>query len=311
MARPPGGCPLSIEVRIAHDDAVPSNTLSHLPSCPIPTDCCPGTYARTSALDALVHSFLSDGAPKQIISLGAGTDTRALRLFSGHSRPGLVYHEFDYQVVCDRKRRTIQNTPLLAKLITDISVSDDGSWRGSLPGNSQYHCHGIDLRQLSGSPDSSPAPSIPGLRTDIPTLLLSECCLCYLSPSAAGQVLEFFTSSISNLAVVLYEPIRPDDAFGKMMVSNLAARNISMPTVDVYRQGKDQETRLRLAGFQTANHMTIEDIWEKWIKPDERERVDRLEGLDEVEEWKLLASHYVVVWGSKGTGFDSWAEISS
>lgn len=36
---------------------------------------------------------------------------------------------------------------------------------------------------------------------------------------------------------------------------------------------------------------------DEWVTEQERDRVERLEWLDEVEEWKLLASHYCVAWG--------------
>ncbi|KAK7431421.1 carboxy methyl transferase for protein phosphatase 2A [Neonectria magnoliae] len=287
-----------------------------------------GTYARTIALDTLVDSFLADedgverATEKQIVSLGAGTDTRPFRLFAQPGRSGLVYHEIDFATTSSKKLRTVQATPILRNILTDITADENSSSWSSMPASGgKYYCHGADLRSLSNpssNPDSepgldpetdsqSPEFTIPGLRTDIPTLLLSECCLCYLSPPEASRVLGFFTSRARSLAMVLYEPIKPNDAFGRMMVSNLAARRISMPTVGVYREPADQEARLRQAGFEMVHHMTIEDIWETWVAPEEKQRVDSLEGLDEVEEWKLLAGHYIVVWGSKGSGFGQWA----
>ncbi len=152
------------------------------------------------------------------------------------------------------------------------------------------------------SPNTSPL--IKGIRTDLPTLLISECCLCYLSPAEASGIIDYFSSLVPNLGIVLYEPIRPGDAFGRMMVNNLAARSIRMPTLSVYKEPSDQEQRLRDAGFTTVNQMTIDQVWEKWIPTEEKERVDGLEGLDEVEEWLLLAGHYILAWGSKGGGFE-------
>ncbi|KAH6996268.1 S-adenosyl-L-methionine-dependent methyltransferase [Ilyonectria sp. MPI-CAGE-AT-0026] len=252
-----------------------------------------GTYTRTTALDTLVDSFLADEegaepgtAPKQIVSLGAGTDTRPFRLFTQPGRTGLVYHEIDFNTTCAKKLRTVQATPILRNILTNISAEENSSSWSSRPALGEV--------------------TLPGLRTDIPTLLLSECCLCYLSPSEAAGVLSYFTSRIPSLATVIYEPIKPDDAFGRMMVSNLAARRIRMPTVAVYREPADQEARLRQAGFETVRHMTIDDLWETWVAPEEKQRVDSLEGLDEVEEWKLLAGHYIVVWGSTGSGFGRW-----
>ncbi|KAF7558976.1 hypothetical protein G7046_g5170 [Stylonectria norvegica] len=256
-----------------------------------------GTYTRTTALDTLVDSFLSDEASgnetleKQIVSLGAGTDTRPFRLFPKAGRPGLVYHEIDFETTSAKKLRTVQATPLLRNILTDIVTGENGSWSSRPASGGEYYCHGVDLRDLT---DPSKR-TLPGLRIDIPTLLLSECCLCYLPASTAAQVVGFFTSQIPRIATVIYEPIKPDDAFGKMMVSNLAARRIHMPTLDVYREAADQDARLREAGFDTVRHMTVDDIWDTWVAPEEKERVDALEGLDEVEEWNLLAGHYVVM----------------
>lgn len=158
-----------------------------------------------------------------------------------------------------------------------------------------YYCHGMDLRELDGSVTEA----FDGLRTDIPTLVLSECCLCYLKIEESERVLNYFTSRIASVGTILYEPVHLDDAFGNTMVTNLAARSIHMPGMGRYRNPRDQIQRLRAAGFSTAECKTVEAIWESWIGAEEKERVDQLEGLDEVEEWKLLAGHYIVAWGSK------------
>ncbi|KAM0431953.1 hypothetical protein ACHAPT_005208 [Fusarium lateritium] len=278
--------------------------------------------------DTLVDSFLNDyegaelgSSPKQIVSLGAGTDTRPFRLFASKSRPGLVYHEIDFEVVASRKLRTVQATPPLRNILTNISNDTKSTWSSRPTSGGEYYCHGQDLRNLAPSkaPDADDDSSsqsqdkseitLPGLRNDIPTLLLSECCLCYLSATQASNVISFFSSRIPSLATVIYEPTHPDDAFGRMMVSNLAARRIQMPTLDKYPTPEAQRTRMSEAGFETVHHMTIEGIWETWVSPEEKERVDSLEGLDEVEEWKLLAAHYIVVWASKGNGFGSWESV--
>lgn len=208
-------------------------------------------------------------------------------------------------------------TPVLRGILTNATQVNERSW-SSKPSGSEYYCHGQDLRGFSVSepttegndaqskPQDQPEITLPGLRTDIPTLLLSECCLCYLSVTEASGVIKFFGSRIPNLATIIYEPIRPDDAFGKMMVSNLAARRIQMPTLQMYPTPEDQRARMSKAGFKMVHHMTIEDIWQTWVPPEEKQRVDSLEGLDEVEEWKLLAAHYIVLWASKGNGFGSW-----
>ncbi|KAK1964268.1 leucine carboxyl methyltransferase [Colletotrichum sublineola] len=265
-----------------------------------------GTYTRTVALDNLINSFLDDpdgtqpgSKQRQIISLGAGTDTRPFRLFPRTNRPELAYHEIDFSVTVQKKARIVQSVPLLRQILGVPSIEEDGSWSSQPSPADKYYCHSRDLRELV----QRGAPSLAGLRTDVPTLLISECCLCYLETSTARDVVAWFEQKIPNLAIIIYEPVRPDDPFGKMMTSNLAARRIRMPTLESYKLPQHQTQRLHDAGFEHANTLTVERIWEKWVSTEEKERVDRLEGLDEVEEWKLLADHYIVAWGWRGVGF--------
>ena len=180
-----------------------------------------------------------------------------------------------------------------------------------------YCCHPMDLRQL---PTTHIGPrtieSFHGIRTDIPTLIISECCLCYLDVDKARDVVKWFADRIPSLGIILYEPIGVDDSFGQMMVANLAARNITMPTLKEYKTVADQKKRLIDLGFKGEGHEggqeaeTIENIWNGWIPPNEKERVDSLEGLDEVEEWQMLARHYCVAWGWRGqNGWEGWLSL--
>ncbi|KAK7956275.1 Leucine carboxyl methyltransferase 1 [Apiospora aurea] len=269
------------------------------------------------ALDRLIDAFLSselgpEAGRKQIVSLGAGTDTRCFRLLSRGNVTGLLYHEVDFPTISSKKRQIVQSTPALRNTIApdplqaERDASSSSSWSSTrLPNDCEYWCHGIDLRDLA----QATSPILPGLQSDIPTLLVSECCLCYLQTSQGKDVIKHFTEQMQDLSIIIYEPVKPEDAFGKQMVANLAARRIHMPTLEIYREPADQETRLTEAGFQTSKVMTVEAIWKQWVSPEEKERVDELEGLDEVEEWNLLADHYVVAWGWRGNGFQAWDDI--
>ncbi|KAH6702570.1 leucine carboxyl methyltransferase [Verticillium dahliae] len=269
-----------------------------------------GTYTRTCALNQLVDSFLAEddrsfpnqSKERQIISLGAGTDTRIFRIFGGRACHNLTYHELDFPVTVTKKSRLVSAIPHMRRVLGEQVPQPDGSWSCRPPSGGEYYCHGIDLRELPQGGNSQ----LKGLKNNVPTLLISECCLCYLEASAAESTVQWFAKQIENLALVVYEPIRPHDPFGKMMVSNLAARRIRMPTLESYPLPADQEARLRTAGFKHASAQTIEYIWENWVSPQERERVNGLEGLDEVEEWQLLADHYVVAWAWRGEGFGGW-----
>ncbi|KAF7926840.1 uncharacterized protein EAE98_006225 [Botrytis deweyae] len=283
-----------------------------------------GTYSRTTALDLLIESFLSQpdnstSQQKQIISLGAGTDTRYFRLRAKNLHSNVVYHEFDFPSVCVAKNRLVQQNHAelignekffeigqkdgeLAEFTAASGPQENTEWGFSRTIESRsevgYVCHPLDLRKLPGTIGLD---SFHGIKSNIATLIISECCLCYLEVNTAQSIIKWFTDKIPSIGIVLYEPVGVQDAFGQMMVENLASRGITMPTVQKYKTLNDQKDRLVDLGFGNTkggiNAVSIEDFWEHWVARKERERVDRLEGLDEVEEWLLLARHYSVVWG--------------
>lgn len=257
-----------------------------------------GTYVRTTAIDLLVSRFLSTHTGrKQVISLGSGSDTRFFRL--PDEAANVLYHELDFAANIRAKRAAIARASLLSDRLKTAQAF-----------GSKLLFHEIDLRMLQGGSEKDLA----GLEPDLPTLLLSECCLCYLLPEEASAVLDFFAQRLSNsVGIVLYEPIRPGDAFGRTMVTNLASRGIQLQTIKRYASLEDQCQRLAQAGFvNRQGALDVYQIWQSnaWISETERERVEKLEWLDEIEEWKLLASHYCIAWASRGATFDAvWSGL--
>lgn len=250
---------------------------------------------------------------KQIISLGAGSDTRYFRLQSDKSSgiSPFVYHELDFAVNTAAKIKSVINLSKLNETVPGpMEISVDGTKLVS----PNYHIHPIDLCTLSTveSTSSTQAPSIAlsSIDTSLPTLLISECCLIYLEPAAADAVLDYFTQLFPTdtpLGLIIYEPINPFDSFGEVMVSNLAARGIVLQTLQKYHSLSAQTARLRKHGFSGgARAADVGWLWESWISAEEKERIAALEMVDEVEEWKLLARHYSVVWGWRGQDESVW-----
>lgn len=195
--------------------------------------------------------------------------------------------------------------------------------------SANYHIHPVDLRTLAPptgegpeSGSSSASTSLPGVDTSLPTLLISECCLIYLSPADAARAVNYFATLFPQstpLGLIIYEPIRPDDPFGRTMVSNLAARGIHLQTLHKYATLEAQRRRLEEHGFSSGQGVAdIDFIWQHWVSDKEKERVATLEMLDEMEEWVLLAQHYCLVWGWRenpdGSGrsaYRRWKEVKS
>ncbi|TLD18364.1 putative leucine carboxyl methyltransferase superfamily [Venturia nashicola] len=281
----------------------------------------PGTYIRTTAINRLVDAFLSTDpdSPKQIISLGAGSDTRYFRIVIANPAIRLTYHELDFATNTTSKISSIKRTPSLLKAIhTHLGPDEVDSLLISSNGDSlyspTYNVHPLDLRSLAVD-DPASLPKLPNLSPTTPTLLLSECCLIYLPPAQADAILQTLANQIiphnTALSLVLYEPIHPHDSFGQVMVSNLAQRGIILQTLHKYHSLAAQLTRLSDATFVDGqNGADVEWLFQNWLDQEEKDRVGKCEMLDEMEEWILLGRHYAVCWGWRGDVFGrAWATI--
>ncbi|MCJ1388857.1 carboxy methyl transferase for protein phosphatase 2A [Xylographa bjoerkii] len=269
---------------------------------PLPNDpFISGTYVRTRAIDKLVEEFLYSqrSTRKQVISLGAGSDTRYFRLMSREQPPDVLYHELDFPVNTALKIATIQKAPSLRSHIDDplFVLSTDTELHAP-----DYHIHAIDLRTLDRAYSQPIGPGKLGhIDPALPTLLISECCLTYLAPDTADAVIKHFVGILSPAtpaALILYEPIHPFDSFGKVMIANLAARGIVMQTIQKYHSLDAQKERLWNYGFiDGGGAEDVDFLYQEWVDEREKKRISRLEMLDEVEELNLLAKHYCVAWG--------------
>lgn len=272
------------------------------------------------AIDRLVNAFLSTDldSPKQIISLGAGSDTRYFRIVTKSPGIRLTYHELDFATNTTSKISSIKRTPSLLKAIhTHLGPDHIDSLLISSNGDSlyspTYNVHPLDLRSLA---TNKPVPKLPNISSSTPTLLLSECCLIYLPPAQADAILQTLANHMiaptTPLSLVLYEPIHPHDSFGQVMVSNLAQRGIVLQTLHKYHSLAAQRTRLTEATFVDGQSgADVEWLFQNWLNQEEKDRVGKCEMLDEMEEWVLLGRHYAVCWGWRGDIFSrAWAEIT-
>ncbi|KAJ7280199.1 S-adenosyl-L-methionine-dependent methyltransferase [Mycena rebaudengoi] len=267
-----------------------------------------GTFVRATAIDDLVfqwlHTAADQGTRCQIVSMGCGSDTRFWRIATGTHKDALAsYIELDFPEITSKKTMAIRKSKELSAVLGSpdtVTVSHGGTALNS----PSYHLLPADLRL---PPAETLAPLLAStsdaiLSPALPTLLLFECVLVYMSPAASSTLLQWFVDYFSPegggvLGSIVYEMFKLQDSFGRVMVNNLQARNVSLPGAEPYPDLASLPGRFLNLGFTAARALTLKDIRKSYIAPAELERISRLELVDEVEEIDLVLDHYALTWG--------------
>ncbi|KAG8991002.1 carboxy methyl transferase for protein phosphatase 2A [Tulasnella sp. JGI-2019a] len=256
-----------------------------------------GTFLRSQSIDALVQSWITSkpqGKSVQIVSLGAGTDTRFWRLSEGPLRDRISkYIEIDFPEVTGRKAMSILKSPALRAAVGNDARIEKG---GTDLSASVYNLLSADLRrdlvQLYAALLSLLSP-------DQPTIVVAECIFPYVDPSTSTQVLQWFTGTFPEVGAIVYEMFNLEDSFGQVMRANMKDRSIDLCGVGAYPTLESHRQRLLTAGFSFAQARTLKDIRISCVSQSGLDRMSRLEWLDELEELELVLGHYSVCWGWK------------
>jgi len=219
----------------------------------------------------------------QIISLGAGLDTTYWNL-RGTDRH-FKYIEVDFQAVFERKMDIIAANSELA--VEGVRTSDGFS-------GAQYNFITADLRNT----DQYATKIREVCDLTVPTLIIAECVFCYIDAPYVAQIIQI-AGEFEHVALISYDMINPQDAFGRMMVENITSRGIRLPGLLSCPTLETQTKRFRQV-FSHVEALTMLDIYKTSVDPEERRRIESLEWVDELEEWDLISAHYCIVLGVRG-----------
>eukprot|EP00802_Teleaulax_amphioxeia_P030225 Tamp_32692.p1 GENE.Tamp_32692~~Tamp_32692.p1 ORF type:complete len:164 (+),score=36.59 Tamp_32692:154-645(+) len=132
----------------------------------------------------------------------------------------------------------------------------------------------------------------------------------YMDPDAGSEVIRWAADKYDNAAFLTYEQINPHDAFGGMMVTNIAARGCGLKSIHAFPDIDTQCRRYLERGWQRCEGKTMLHMFDA-TNSDELRRVARVEWFDEVEEWQLIQAHYCIMFATKDASSSKLSSSSS
>ncbi|CAN8001515.1 unnamed protein product [Ixodes hexagonus] len=255
-----------------------------------------GYYVRAKCVSHLLEKYCSffRKQPCQIMSIGAGFDTTFFKLKSADLLPAQCrYLEIDLPLVVAKKTDIINGSPQLSAL-AGPSVKP-GVWN-------DYSILAQDLCDLEGLETSLLNAEFV---FSVPTLIISECVLSYIDTKNSNKLIEWTAAKFQNVMFAVYEQIRPDDAFGIVMLRHFATLGSPLKSLTDYPDPGSLKSRYRSLGYGSCKCITIREFFDQ-LDPLERSRVRLLEPFDEFEELHEKCNHYVVTLARKGDVFDAF-----
>lgn len=119
----------------------------------------------------------------------------------------------------------------------------------------------------------------------------------YCEPAPAAAVLRWAAEAFPLAAIITYDPMRPTDPFGQQMLANLEARGVPLRSIGAAPDQAAHVARLLSAGWGRAEAVDMDNAYRTLLDTADRRRIERLEFLDELEEFRLLLQHYVLALG--------------
>ncbi|CAO1351500.1 unnamed protein product [Diamesa hyperborea] len=248
-----------------------------------------GYYARVKGIEMCIEKFMEKTGGKnfQIINLGCGFDTLYWRLReNGHQVTNFI--ELDFPTVTAKKCYQIKRNKILLEKIHN----EDGEIRFSPTDlhSSNYHIVGVDLRSVDEVANKLKQSDID---FNLPTIFLAECVLVYIETSNCNNLLKWFGSNFQSAAFVNYEQVNMNDRFGEVMLNNLRQRGCNLAGVESCLSLDTQISRFVQCGFHGARSWDMCQIYDS-IPIQERQRIEKIEMLDEGELLVQLFQHYCI-----------------
>jgi len=255
-------------------------------------------FVRAAAMEYCFEKFLQhySHSEKQILLLGAGFDSTFFRLKEKGFLHNTLMFEVDFPEVMRRKLLLIEhhgelNSCLHNKKTKDLSPN-------CLMSSEHLRMLGVDLTQLKLLTSSLEQA---GCDFSKPTIIVSEVVLAYMKARDSTAVVHWCIATFPHAMFVLYEQIRPEDAFGVFMQRHFNNIGSTLRTLNTYPTIDDQLSRFHKANWVNVHAMNINQFYYSVLSAEQRRYVESLEPFDEFEEFHLACAHYVLLTATRGS----------
>lgn len=205
------------------------------------------------------------------------------------------FFEVDFPTVVARKIHNIKTKPPLSKPIIETHSTDSLLLDAHSLESDRYCIIGADLRDISSLDEKLKKFQ---LNPELPTLLLSECVLVYMTPSQSSNLVHWAAETFHTAMFINYEQVNMRDRFGQVMIENLQRRQCTLAGVEACQTLDSQKDRFLKTGWEHVDVLDMMTVY-SMLPQDDVARIERLEFLDEKELLQQLLQHYNICWATK------------
>lgn len=211
-----------------------------------------GYYIRNKSLELTferaVKYYSKKDEPFQVLSVGAGFDTTYFTMNKKFKPQNMTFFEIDLPSNVTRKCQLIKTSE---KCCPQPGLNSQFLISSSLDENclisESYKLFACDL---SDSETLRKCLDKYGFGFHVPTLVLSECVITYMSEKDSTSLVAFLSENLENAAFFVYEQCRPSDGFGAFMVKHFDKIESPIHGIRRFKSTEDQIDRYLTTGWE-------------------------------------------------------------
>lgn len=256
-----------------------------------------GYYYRTAAISHVVHSFCNrEGPTAQVVNIGAGYDTLFWRMSADSTVNFARFVEVDSNEVVGHKIKIIREHESLLQHCGAVQSSANSA---AALNSERYHVIAQDATK--GLQLVNKLVKNCQINKSEPILFIFECVLLYWNEEARTNLLYTLSKSFPKCNFAVFDLVNTGDKFSEVMQHSLSEHDTPLLGASSTRTLDDWKQQFEKAGCAHLNAWLMTDVFEHLIDADEKERIEKIEFLDEVELLTQLFNHYCIVLASNHT----------